>query len=96
LEEAIGKSTIQLWYHYFATNQTVIEDQVPMKKFLGHEVDLVYKHKLTTALSLEAGYGFMLPTATMEILNGLNAGGSDFSHFGFLMLIFKPQLFSNK
>ncbi|MFA5816110.1 MAG: alginate export family protein [Bacteroidales bacterium] len=96
LEKAFKQSAVQIWYHFFTTNQTVINDQIPINKFLGHEVDLVYKQKLTPALSFEAGYGFMLPTATMEILNGLSAGGSDFSHFGYLMIIFKPQLFSTK
>lgn len=65
-----------------------------VEPILGQEVDLVFNYKVTKAFSLEGAWMVMLPTATLERLNGLSLGGSTFSHYGYISLLFSPSLFS--
>lgn len=62
---------------------------------LGLEMALVYKYKIHRDVKLEAGYAFHTSTPTLEFLNGIAAGRSKFSQFGYVMLEYKPVLFDS-
>lgn len=67
---------------------------VSVKKSLGHEIDLMYVWKPLKNLEVNAAYCFMLPTETMEIQRGLKPGTSKFANYAYLMITYKPKLFT--
>ena len=61
---------------------------------LGFEGSLIYKYKIRSDLSLEAGYALHTPTDSFEIMNEIMPGNSKFAHFGYIMISYKPTLFN--
>ena len=85
--------SIKLNYHYFS-----LQDEISflgssnLDKSLGSEVDLIYQYKANIPVDLRIGFSMFFPTETMEYLQLAEPG--DFSYFSYLMLTFKPELFS--
>lgn len=61
---------------------------------LGQEIDLSYKYKFNSIVTISAGYSHLFPTVNMEILKG---GSSEtINNWGWLMIAIKPTLFDSK
>lgn len=67
-----------------------------LDKRLGTELDLAFTFRINPELDLQGGYAFMLPTESLEILQEMVAGESDFSHWAWLMLSFKATIFEQQ
>lgn len=65
-------------------------------KNLGHEIDLMLVYSPVKSLEMNAAYCFFLPTETMNQLNGLAAGTSDFASYAYVMLTWKPTFFNTE
>src|SRR6056297_60065 len=80
-------------YHYFSLQKDIQFLSLPsLDKSLGSEVDLIYQYKANIPVDFKIGFSLFFPTETMEYLQ--LAEPSDFSYFSYLMLTFKPELFS--
>ena len=85
-------------YHFFALQNNVIDptyteqDTKALKKSLGSELDLNFSWTLSKIINLKGGYSFMLPTNSLEIVQGIDPGKSNFSSWAWIMLTVKPKL----
>ena len=85
-------------YHFFALQNNVIDptytgqDIKALKKSLGSELDLNFSWTLSKIINLKGGYSFMLPTNSLEIIQGIDPGKSDFPSWAWIMLTVKPKL----
>ena len=75
-------------YHLLATGVKVRDTG----KVLGHELELNVSLKLSQDVKLQAGYSFMKGTETMKRLK--RTGERNHLHWGWLMLIVTPEIFS--
>jgi hypothetical protein len=64
-------------------------------KNLGHEIDLMVVYTPVKNFELNAAYCFFLPTESMEQLNGLKAGTTNFGQYAYVMLTYKPTFFNS-
>jgi len=92
------KTNLQLTAHYFTTHKPYIPAQNALgyeeiDRSLGSEIDLVFNHRFTKEFSIQSAWMVMFPTETLERLKGVGAGNSQFSHFGYLSLLFTPNFF---
>ena len=62
-------------------------------KALGSEIDLSFRVNILEDVYLQGGYAFMLPSHTLEILQGTGIDKSEFSSWCWLMLTVKPMLY---
>ncbi len=86
------KFSAKLVPHLFSTTADVYNGSVKMDNNLGTEIDFTVGYKLDKNISVNAGYSKMFATDTMEILKG---GDKDENNsWGWVMITFKPQLFS--
>ena len=76
-------------YHYYAIATDL--DYVDTKT-LGHEVEFTTSYDFSNAVSVSAGYTFMLGSETMELLD--NISETRRLHWAWLMLSIKPTLFN--
>jgi hypothetical protein len=67
---------------------------VSVDKKLGSEIDLMCVYRPFTGFEINAAYCFFLPTSTMEQLDGLKSGTSEWAQFAYVMLTYKPTFFS--
>ncbi|MCK4638564.1 MAG: hypothetical protein KAT33_04030, partial [Bacteroidales bacterium] len=85
-------------YHFFALQNNVIDptytgqDTKALKKSLGSELDFNFSWTLSKIINLKGGYSFMLPTNSLEIIQGIDPGKSNFSSWAWIMLTVKPKL----
>ncbi len=73
-----------------STNSSI----VAMKASLGMEIDLWMGWKHSDMVSIKAGLSSMMDTESMRVLKGGNPDA--FNYWGWIMLEFKPNLFSSK
>jgi len=93
------KTKLSADYHYFALQQTTvnIEDvNTKLDSQLASEIDLSFRTNFSKVVYLEGGYSMMLPTSSLEIIQGVGDGNSKFAYWGWLMLTVKPEIFSSK
>ncbi len=76
--------------HYFRLART--NPQTPGDRDLGYENDLLLKYNFRTWGTLETGYAFMLPTATLKTLQGIE--NEKFPQFIYIQLTLVPTLFT--
>jgi hypothetical protein len=87
--------------------RTLLPSTVEISSGLGVEIDLVYKFVVQKDFNIQVGYSHMLPQESMEAIKKYNpADATDIMGSGknpnglynwaFVMLQFKPQLFSSK
>ncbi|HPR58635.1 MAG TPA: hypothetical protein PK915_09725, partial [Bacteroidales bacterium] len=67
-----------------------------LDKYLGSELDLGISVNFSPDVNLRGGYSFMLPGASLEIIQGIGEGKSKFSSWAFLMLTVKPVLYKSR
>ena len=63
-------------------------------KYLGFEIDLMLTYKAGNDIALKAGYSFMLPNESLEIIDEIEEGKSSFAQFGWLQVQFTPTFYS--
>jgi len=95
LQYGMDKTSLQLDAHrfYLANNVLLASDTDPLVHFLGTEFDLVFKWKFHPAITLQGGYSVMRPGESLERIQGLKPGDSDWSQWFWLMLDVKSILF---
>lgn len=91
------KHVLRGYYHFFSLanqimlNATLVEDQD-----LGQEFDLMYIYKYSKELTLQAGLSYYFTTETLERAKGVEVGNVSSPYWAWLMLTFKPTLFTSK
>ncbi|MFZ5941673.1 MAG: alginate export family protein [Bacteroidota bacterium] len=94
------KTSSELTCHYFSLANNIVDTlstpgvNQPAPKYLGTEIDLVLKYKMTSSLEIQGGYSAMLATPTMEILKG--GDHSRYQQWLWVMLTFKPEFINTK
>jgi hypothetical protein len=68
---------------------------VEVDKNLGSEIDMMVVYKPFSNFELNAAYCFFLPTESMERLNGIHIGTSEWAQYAYVMLTFKPNFFNS-
>ncbi|UCH14406.1 MAG: alginate export family protein [Bacteroidales bacterium] len=95
IENTVTKSIrSQITWHWFALDKEYLSATNKVDKYLGTEIDLMLTYKASNDLSIKAGYSFMLPNNTLEIINEIQEGKSRFAQFGWLQIQFNPILYS--
>ncbi len=99
----VKKLKLSLDYHYFSLQNNVLNNTVPgswgavyLDKNLGNEFDFDFNWTIIKEISLSGGYCFYLPTYSLEIIQGIEAGSSEFSSYAWMMLTVKPTIFTSK
>jgi len=90
------KTQLSADYHYFSLQQPVPDPGnigKDLNKPLASEIDFTFKVNFLKEVNLTGGYSFILPTGTLEIVQGIEKGKSKFSSWAWLMLTVKPVLF---
>ena len=90
------KISLQAIYHWFSLDKEYLSSSNRVNKYLGSEIDLMLTYQVSNDISLKAGYSFMLPNETLEIISGIDAGKSKFAQFGWLQVQFNPIFYPNK
>jgi len=80
----------QITWHWFALDKEYLSATNKVDKYLGSEIDLMLTYKAGNDISLKAGYSFMLPNRTLEIIDEIEEGESRFAQFGWLQVQFTP------
>lgn len=75
-------------YHYYA----IATDLSPLKKTLGHEIEIEGEYAFGKFIKIGAGYTYMRGSETMDILQRLPENRR--LHWGWLMLSINPTLFT--
>jgi hypothetical protein len=93
------KHNIEAIYHLFNLDKQyfLVSKKASIKydKALGSEIDLIYTYKQSKALNFSLGYSFLLPSETMENLQGYNKNESKFAHFAYMLVTFKPTFLTH-
>lgn len=87
------KSSVQATANYFMLEKGYLPGGVKVDKGLGTEFDLVFNYKVAKYLSVQAAWMFMLPTETLEAIQGLAPNTGEFSHYAYVSLNFTPNFF---
>ncbi len=87
------KSSVQATANYFMLEKGYLPGDVKVDKGLGTELDLVFNYKVAKYLSVQAAWMFMLPTETLEAIQGLAPNTGEFSHYAYVSLNFTPNFF---
>jgi len=91
------KNSLTAYYHMFKTAQDVVNGTGEnYDKNLGSEIDLIYTHKINKEIILKAGYHTAFVSETLESFKGVTIGESETPQWFWVMLTFKPTLFSSK
>ncbi|MDF1576520.1 MAG: alginate export family protein [Bacteroidales bacterium] len=81
-------------YHYFRLAAALSDPELPgtaLPAHLGHELDLKLNWTLSKTAALEAGYSFLVPGPTLEILKGVADTPIRLPQFAYLMISIKPS-----
>ncbi|WP_026777588.1 alginate export family protein [Polaribacter sp. Hel_I_88] len=85
------KSTLLTKVHYFAANNTLINNA---DTYLGTELDLVYSKNLLKDVSMNIGYSHMFASNSMSLIKS-GRSNNNTNNWAWVQLIVKPTLFSN-
>ncbi len=89
-----GKISTLITYHLFSLDKEYLSAANKVDKYFGSEIDLMFKYKAGNEILLQDGYSFMLPNETLEIINGIDEGKSEFAQYGWLQVLFMPTFYS--
>ncbi|MEI7726612.1 MAG: alginate export family protein [Bacteroidota bacterium] len=97
------KMSLELTYRWFSLPNGYLSKPTKSKPYayqevstnLGSEIDLMYTYKPIPNLELNAAYCFFLPTATMELYDGLKSGTARFAQYAYVMITYKPNFFNS-
>ncbi|HPX05588.1 MAG TPA: hypothetical protein PLC17_06600, partial [Tenuifilaceae bacterium] len=87
------KSSVQATANYFMLEKGYLPGGVKVDKGLGTEFDFVFSYKVAKNLSVQVAWMFMLPTETLESIQGLAPNTGEFSHYAYVSLNFTPNFF---
>ncbi len=86
-------------YHYFTlNNHYIVENQILTKLNsleLGHEFDFFLHHTHLKEAIIQAGYSFIIPNETMNILKSNNQNQNKFANFFWISVQFSPTFFKS-
>jgi len=88
------KLLLQTDYHYFRLAAAMPDPELAgaaADSHLGHELDLVLSWTLSKAAVLEAGYSFLVPGETLEVLKQVQDIPIRLPQFAFVMITIKPS-----
>lgn len=91
-----SSTVVRLHLHHFLSPVSIVDPQNmnrTLSSSLGTEFDLVFGHRITEGVSLQAGYSQMMATSSMEVLKG--GDSSAFSGWGWVMLSFNPTFYTS-
>lgn len=89
------KLTLHSDFHAFYLENKVYNSQnMVIDSYLGYENDLSLQYKYNTFTNIDLGFSYMLPTKSIEILKAGNSLEKPL--WSYVMLTFKPELFSAK
>jgi hypothetical protein len=91
------KHSITALYHkFYLANPVFIGGDVSDNEDLGSEVDLMYTFKAMKELVVQAGVSYYFTTNTLKQIKKLDGTDINSPYWAWVMLTFKPQLFSTK
>lgn len=85
------KSTLLTKVHYFAANNTLLNNA---DAYLGTEIDLVYSRDLLKDVSMNIGYSQMFASNSMSSIKG-GRPNNNTNNWAWVQLIVKPTLFTS-
>jgi len=91
------KHSLRGYIHLFSlANKIMLGNEVLDDRNLGQEFDLMYTYKHSKELSLQAGFSYYFTTETLERVKGVEVGNTGSPYWAWVMLTFKPMLFTTK
>ncbi|MFP4471398.1 MAG: alginate export family protein [Bacteroidales bacterium] len=91
------KHKLAAYYHLFSlANPVMLSSGVEDDLSLGSEIDLMYTYKPSTEVTLQAGFSYYLVSDTMEKIKGIGVGNAETPYWAWVMITFKPVLFTSK
>ncbi|MDB4304047.1 alginate export family protein, partial [Desulfosarcina sp.] len=95
--KATKKHIVSAYYHLFSlANSVKLGTEIVDDKNLGSEVDLIYTFKQSKELNIKAGISYYFTTESLEKIKGYGSGNIQSPYWGWVMLTFKPTLFTSK
>lgn len=89
------KHKVRGYLHFFSlANQALLGGELLEDQGLGQEVDLMYIYKHSKELTVQAGFSYYFATDALEQLKGFAPGTTAAPYWGWVMLTFKPTLFT--
>jgi hypothetical protein len=88
------KMVLQADYHYFRLAAPMPDPEQPgtaLSGYLGYELDLKLNWTPVKSVDLEAGYSFLVPGETLEILKGVEDIPIRLPQFAYVMITLKPS-----
>ena len=86
---------VQATYHWFSLDKAYLTPEIKVDKYLGSEFDFMLIFKNSDDITLTAGYSFMIPNSTLEVISDILPGHSKFAQFGWIQLVFSPSFLIN-
>lgn len=93
------KSTLRASYHFFSLATKINDPSDPanlLEGSLGGELDVIYAHKFKKEIVLSAGLSVYNTNDTFAKMKGVSPDDIRTPVWGWMMLTFKPTLFSSK
>jgi len=93
------KSTLRLQYHFFSLATKIDEPNANLTLLegsLGGELDMIFAHKFSKEIQLSAGVSVYNTNDTFAKVKGVSPTAIKTPVWGWMMLTFKPVLFSSK
>lgn len=81
-------------YHYFALQNNLVNQGKKLDKYLGSEIDILYRYKISGEIQFETGYSMMFGTKTLGVLAAGNH--NKWTHWAYAMLTVKPVFLNPK
>jgi hypothetical protein len=95
IENTVSKNIMsQITWHWFALDKEYLSATNKVDRYLGSEIDLMLTYKAGNDISLKAGYSFMVPARSLEIIGEIPEGKSRLAQFGWLQVQFAPTFYS--
>lgn len=92
------KNRITVDYHIFSLQQAVAKPNSPgeyLEGSLGSELDIAWHHQFSKELSSSIGFTYYFTNDTFAFMKKIDPAHMGTPYFGWVMLTFKPTLFSN-
>lgn len=95
--KANKKHIVSAYYHFFSlANAVKLGTDIVDEKDLGSELDMIYTFKQSKELNIKVGFSYYFTTESLEKMKGYGSGNIQSPYWGWVMLTFKPTLFTSK
>lgn len=88
------KFSIQIIPHFFTSAASIQTINSTLRNYLGTEIDAVVSYKIDKNIHLQGGFSKIFATKSLEFIKGEN--NTESNYWSWLMLTFKPTLFTSK